>query len=141
MRPSSDDRRLLVWFCWNSFLCMQCPKISLFFFFFNSKMAQICGWVVFLVSKVYTLSQPGANGFPFLTIFHLMFKSMFLFCNSQTWSLSVVEVLLCSNLKDDLCKLNLVLNEHKSFFFHTEVLHIFTDLDVYLSNSGCFQSA
>ena len=27
-----------------------------------------------------------------------------------TKSVSVVEVLLCSNLKDDLCKLNLVLN-------------------------------
>ena len=39
-----------------------------------------------------------------------MLKLMFLFFNFQTRSLSVVEVLLCSNLKDDLCKLNLVLN-------------------------------
>ena len=35
---------------------------------------------------------------------------MFLFFNFHTCSLSVVEVFLCSNLKDDLCKLNLVLN-------------------------------
>ena len=35
---------------------------------------------------------------------------MFLLFNFQTCSLSVVKVLLCSNLKDDLCKLNLVLN-------------------------------
>ena len=30
--------------------------------------------------------------------------------NFQTRSLSVVDVFLCSSLKDDLCKLNLVLN-------------------------------
>ena len=46
----------------------------------------------------------------FLTISHLILKLIFLFLNFQTCSLSVVEVLLCSNLKDDLCKLNLVLN-------------------------------
>ena len=52
-----------------------------------------------------------ANGFTFLTISHLTLKLMFLFFfNFQTCSLSAVEVLLCSNLKDDLCKLNLVLN-------------------------------
>ena len=39
-----------------------------------------------------------------------MLKLMFLFFNFQACSLSVVEVLLCSNLKDDLCKLNFVLN-------------------------------
>ena len=50
------------------------------------------------------------NGFTFLTISHLMLKLMFLFFNFQTCSLNVVEVLFCSNLKDDLCKLNLVLN-------------------------------
>ena len=33
---------------------------------------------------------------------------VFVFFNFQTCSLSVVEVLLGSNLKDDLCKLNLV---------------------------------
>ena len=52
----------------------------------------------------------GANGFTFLTTSNLMLKLMFLFFNFQTWSLSVVGVLLCSNLKDDLCILNLVLN-------------------------------
>ena len=35
---------------------------------------------------------------------------VFFYFNFQTGSLSVVEVLLCFNLKDDLCKLNLVLN-------------------------------
>ena len=50
------------------------------------------------------------NGFTFLTISHLILNFMFLFFNFQTCPLSVVEVLLCSNLKDDLCKLNLVLN-------------------------------
>ena len=40
----------------------------------------------------------------------MILKLMFLFFNFQTCLLSVVEVLLCSNLKDDLCKLNLVLN-------------------------------
>ena len=59
--------------------------------------------------SLHTLSL-GANGFTFLTTSHLMLKSMFLFFNFQTWSLSVGEVLLCSNLKDDLYKLNLVLN-------------------------------
>ena len=43
----------------------------------------------------------GANGFPFLTTSHLMLKLMFLFFNVHTCSVSVVEVLLCSNLKDD----------------------------------------
>ena len=59
--------------------------------------------------SLHTLSF-GANGFTFLTMSHLILKLMFLFFNFQTCSLSVVEVLLCSNLKDDLCKLNLVLN-------------------------------
>ena len=67
----------------------------------------------FFVNKVCTLYHFGANGFTFLTISHLILKLMFLFFfNFQTCSLSVVEVLLCSNLKDDLCQLNLVL---KSF--------------------------
>ena len=60
---------------------------------------------------MHTLSF-GANGFTFLTISHLILKLMFLFVffYFQTCSLSVVEVLLSSNLKDDICKLNLVLN-------------------------------
>ena len=57
---------------------------------------------------MHTLSL-GANGFTFLTTSHLMLTLIFLFLNSQTCSLSVVQLLLCSNLKDDLCKLNLVL--------------------------------
>ena len=59
--------------------------------------------------SLHTLSL-SANGFTFLTTSHLMLKLMFLFFNFQTCSLRVVEVLLCSNLKDDLCKLNLILN-------------------------------
>ena len=59
--------------------------------------------------SLHTLSL-GANGFTFLTTSHLMLKLMvFFFFNFQTCSLSFVEVLLCSNLTDDLCKLNLVL--------------------------------
>ena len=58
--------------------------------------------------SLHTLSF-GANGFTFLTISHWILKLMFFF-NFQTCSLSDVEVLLCSNLKDDLCKLNFVLN-------------------------------
>ena len=48
--------------------------------------------------SLHTLS-PGANGFTFLTTSHLMLKSM-VFFKFQNVSLSVVEVLLCSNLKD-----------------------------------------
>ena len=59
--------------------------------------------------SLHTLSL-SANGFTFLTTSHLLLKLVFLFFNFQTCLLSVVEVLLCSNLKDDLCKLNLVLN-------------------------------
>ena len=55
-------------------------------------------------------SSLGANGFTFLTTSHVILKLVFLFFNFETCSLSVVEVLLCSNLKDDLCKLNHVLN-------------------------------
>ena len=39
-----------------------------------------------------------------------MLKLGFFKFNFQTLSLSVVEVRLCCNLKDDLCKMNLVLN-------------------------------
>ena len=50
------------------------------------------------MQSLHTLS-PDVNGFTFCFVF-----------NFHTRSLTVVEVLLCSNLKDDLCKLNLVLN-------------------------------
>ena len=59
--------------------------------------------------SLHTLSL-GANGFTFLKTSNFMLKLGFLFFNFPTCSLSVVEVLLCSNLKDDLCKFNLVLN-------------------------------
>ena len=51
--------------------------------------------------SLHTLS-PGPNSF--VTTSHLMLKLMFLFLNFQTCSINVLEVLLCSNLKDDLCK-------------------------------------
>ena len=70
---------------------------------------------------VHTLS-PGANSFTFFTISHLMLKLMFLAFNFQTLSLSVVEVLLCSNLKDDLCKLNLVLKSFSVSSIHVSWL-------------------
>ena len=54
---------------------------------------------------LHTLSF-GADGFTS----HWILKLMFLFFNFQTCSLSVVEVLLCFDLKDDLCKLIFVLN-------------------------------
>ena len=61
---------------------MQCPKISFFF----QRWCTQKGWRVFLVSKVCTL-------------YHC--------CDDLPFD---VEVLLCSNLKNDLCKLNLVSN-------------------------------
>ena len=76
----------------NFFLWIQCPMES-----FSCKQSP------------HTLLI-GANGFTLLTTCHLILKLMFFFFNFQTWSLSVVEVLSSSNLKDDLCKLNLVLN-------------------------------
>ena len=88
------------------FLWIQCPNISLLLFkdSANLRMDSFpCK------HNLHTLSF-GANCFTFLTICHLILKLMFLFFNFQTCSLSVVEVFLCSNLKDDLCKLNLVLN-------------------------------
>ena len=54
--------------------------------------------------------SPGVKGFTLLTISNLMLKSVFFSSSFQTWSLSVVAILLCSSLKDDLCRLNLVLN-------------------------------
>ena len=56
------------------------------------------------------ISSPGAYGFTFFIISHLMLKSVFFFFNFQMWSLRVVVVVLCSSLNDDLCRLNLVIN-------------------------------
>ena len=54
--------------------------------------------------------SPGAYGFTFFIISHLMLKPVFFFFNFQMWSLRVVVVLLCSSLNNGLCRLNQVLN-------------------------------
>ena len=58
------------------FLCMPCPKISLFFLFKDG--AELRRESFSCKQSLHTLS-PGANGFTFLTTFHLMLMSMFLF--------------------------------------------------------------
>ena len=103
---SSVNNELLVLLSKNRFLCIQCPK---FHFFLFKDGADLRMESFSCKQSLHTLSL-GANGFTFLKTSHLMLKLIFLFFNFQTWSLSVVEVLLCSNLKDDLCKLNLILN-------------------------------
>ena len=75
----------------------------------------------------------GANGFTFLTISHWILKLMFLFFNFQTCSLSVAEVLLCSNLKDELCKLNLVLNS-----FSVSPIYVFWLFEVVTVNVALY---
>ena len=89
----------------NFLLWIQCPKISLLLF----KVGADLRIESFSCKQSPHTLLLGANGFTLLTTCHLILKLMFFFFNFQTWSLSV-EVLLCSNLKDDLCKLNLVLN-------------------------------
>ena len=90
----------------NFFLWTQCPKISLL----------LLKDGVDLRMESFSCKQSphtlllGANGFTLLTTSHLILELMFFFFNFKTCSLIVVEVLLSSNLKDDLCKLNLVLN-------------------------------
>ena len=96
------DVGLLVLLSKNFFLWIQCPKISLLLFKDGADLRMDS----FSCKQSFHTLSFGANGFTFLTIL----KLMFLFFNFQTCSLSVVDVLLCSNLKDDLCKLNLVLN-------------------------------
>ena len=100
------DVGLLVLLSKNFFLWIQCPKISLLLFKDGADLRMDS---FSCKQSLHTLSF-GANGLTFLTISHLILKLMFLYFNFQTCSLSVVEVLLGSNLKDDLCKLNLVLN-------------------------------
>ena len=88
------------------YIWIQCPKISLLLFKDGADLrvdSFSCN------ESLHTLSF-GANVFTFLMISLLILKLMFLFLNFQTCLLSVVEVLLCSNLKGDLCKLNFVLN-------------------------------
>ena len=106
-RPSSVDNGLLVLLSNNFFLWIKCPKFSLLLFKYGADLRMDS---LSCKQSLHTLPL-GANDFTFLTTSHLMLKLMFLFFfNFQTCSLSVVEVLLCSNLKDDLCKFNLVLN-------------------------------
>ena len=89
---------------------MQCSKSSLLLF---KDGADLRLGSFSCKQSLHTLSL-GADGFAFLTTSHLTLKLMFLlllfFFNFQTCSLSAVEVLLCSDLKDGLCKLVLVLN-------------------------------
>ena len=112
-RPSSFDNGLLVLLSKNFFLWIHCPKISLLLFKDDADLMIDC----FSCKQSLYTSSLGANVFTFLTTSHLMLKLLFLFFNFQTCSLSVVEVLLCSNLKDDLCKLNLVLNSFSVICF------------------------
>ena len=90
----------------NFSLWIQCPKISLLLF---KDGADLRMESFSCKHSPHTLLL-GANGFTLLTTCRLILKLMFFFFNFQTWSLSFVDVGLCSNLKDDLCKLNLVLN-------------------------------
>ena len=106
METSSVDNELLVLLSKNLFLCIQCPKFSLLLFKDGADLRMES----FSCKQSLHTSSPVANGFTFLTTSHLMLKLTFLFFNFQTRSLSVVEVLLCSYLKDDLFKLNFVLN-------------------------------
>ena len=68
----------------------------------------------------------------FLKTSHFILKLVFFFFNFQTCKLSVVEVLLCSNLKDDLCKLNLVLNS--SSFSPIYVFWLFEVVSVFVAS-------
>ena len=103
---SSVDNGLLVLLNKNFLLWIPCPKISLLLFKDGADLRMDS---LSCKQSLHTLSL-GANGFTFLTTSHLILKLMFLFFKFQTCSLSVVGVLLYSYLKDDLCKLNLVLN-------------------------------
>ena len=107
METSSVDNGLFVLLGNNFFfLWIQCPK-NLAFFFKDGADLRMDNFSC--KQSLHTLSL-GANGFTFLTTSHLMLKLMFFFLKFKTCSLSFVEVLLCSYLKDDLYKLNLVLN-------------------------------
>ena len=90
----------------NFFLWIQCPQISLLLFKDGADLRMES----FSCKQSSHTLLLGANGFTLLTTCHVILKLMFFFFNFRTWSLSVVEVRLYSNLKDDLCKLNLVLN-------------------------------
>ena len=90
----------------NCFLCTQSPKISVLLFNDGLDMRMDN----FSCRHSLHIFSPGAYGFTFFIISHLMLSSVFFFFNFQMWSLRVVVVLLCSSLNDDLCRLNLVLN-------------------------------
>ena len=102
---SSVDVGLLVLLS-KIFLWIQCPRISLLLFKDGADLWKDS----FSCKQSLHILSFGANGFTFFDDLPLDLKLVFLFFNIQTCSLSVVEVLLCSNLKDYLCKLNLVLN-------------------------------
>ena len=92
----------------------------------------------------------GANGFTFFfdnlpLDIEVDVLVLFLFFNFKTYSLSVVKVLLCSNLKDDLCKVTLVLNSfsvspiYVSWLFEVVSVYVAlytTHLVRYLPSSG-----
>ena len=90
----------------NCFLCTQCPKISVLLFNdgLNMRMEN------FSCRHSLHIFSPGAYGFTFFVISHLMLKPVFFFFNFPNNGLRVVVVLLYSSLNDDLCRLNLVLN-------------------------------
>ena len=108
METSSVDNELLVLLSKNLFPMVTMSKI------FASFIQRWCRPRMnsFSCKQILHTSSLGAKGFTFLTTSHLMLELTFLcfFLNFQRSSLSVVKVLLCSNLKDDLCKLILLLN-------------------------------
>ena len=104
MKTSSVDNELLVLLSKSFFLWIQCPQISLLLF---KDGADLRMYSFSCKQSLHTLSL-GTNGFTFLTTSRLMLKLLFLLFSFQTCSLS--GILLCSNLKDELWKLNLVLN-------------------------------
>ena len=93
------DKEVLVWLSKNRFLCIKCPKISLFFllFFFVTDGAHLRMENFSRKQSLHTLSL-GASGFTFLTTSHDLFK-LNLVLNSfsvsliyVSWSFEVVSV-------------------------------------------------
>ena len=99
-RLSSVDNGLLVLQSKNFFLWIQCPKISLLLCKYGADLSMVS---FSCRQSLHTLLF-AANDLIFLTISLLLLKLIFLLFNFQIYSLSVVEVLLCSNLKDNLFK-------------------------------------
>ena len=74
----------------NCFLCTQCPKISVLLFNDGLDMRM----EIFSCRHSLHLFSPGAYGFTFFIISHLMLKSVFTFFNFQMWSLRVLVVVV-----------------------------------------------